>query len=137
MMTIDREEALDMATWYDRMGRLIAGLSAGEGGVARHIRKAYHLHALAPDALRPMMAEPIEEAKLEAMLECGAFESAVASLIGKAAHVTVVTGENDPAIEVRVRIEPTVDGSSTTETWPMAMLEAWAVSLHRFRSLPH
>lgn len=137
MTTIDREEALDIATWYDRMGRFIEGLNEGDGGAGRHIRKAYHLLSLAPYALRPMMAPPVEEAKLEAMLECGAFESAVASLIGKTGHVTVSNGDNDPAIEIRMRVEPSTDGSSTIETWPMAMLEAWAVSFQRLRPLPH
>lgn len=136
MTTVVDHEPLDAATWFDRMGRFVAGLDATDGTPSRHIRKAYHLHCLAPHPLKAMMAAPLPEERLEAMLECGAYESAVTSLIGKTGRVTVAPDATDGGIEVRLRVDPASPADATaSETWPTAMLEAWAVSFLRLRPL--
>lgn len=106
MTTMIDRETLDASTWFERMARLTAALGQGDGALDRHIRKAYHLHCLAPDAIKRMMSAPIEEARLEAMLECGAYDSAVGCL----------TGTEEP-IEIS----------------PLARLEAWAASFLHLR----
>lgn len=137
MMMTD-QEPLDAITWFERMGRLLDGLGQDNGGPERHIRQAYHLHCLAPHPLKRMMADPVEEARMEAMLDCGAYESAVCTLIGPAGQITVGSGGTEPGIEVRMRVDPaSLDGSGPDETWPIALLEAWAVSFMRLRTLPH
>lgn len=138
MTTVLEQEPLDANTWFDRMARLVEGLGEGEGAPDRHIRKAYHLQALAPHPLSAMMGAPVEEERFEAMLECGAYESAVTSLIGGAAQVTVGCDDPDAGIEVRLRVNPVSPGGEETATsWPTAMLEAWAVSFLRLRPLPN
>lgn len=138
MTTMHHQETLDAAMWFDRLGRFVERLGESGGGVDRHIRRAYHLQCLAPHALKPLLAEPIEETRLEAMLDCGAFESAITRLVGTAGQVTVKASEQDAAIEVRTRIAPRPhDGNAASDTWSVAMLEAWAVSFLRYRQLPH
>lgn len=138
MLTAVEQESLDANTWFDRMRRLVEGLGEGDGTPDRHIRKAYHLHALAPQPIKEMMPAPVEEERLEAMLECGAYESAVASLIGNMGQVTVGCDDRPAGIEVRLRVEPgSPSGEDTIASWPRAMLEAWAVSFLRLRPLPN
>lgn len=136
-MTGYDQESLDAMTWFERMGRFVEGLSQDHARPDRHIRKAYHLHCLAPDALKPMMAAPVEEARMEAMLECGAFESAVTSLIGTAGRVAVSSGAGG-GIEVCMSVGPGLpEDNPANDAWPIAMLEAWAESFLRLRPLPH
>ena len=136
MMTVVEQEPLDANTWFDHMERLVEGLGKGESAPDRHIRKAYYLHALAPQPLKAMMPAPIEEERFEAMLDCGAYESAVTSLIGKMGQVTVACDDRDSDIEVRLRVNPgSPAGGDTLAPWPAAMLEAWAVSFLRLRPL--
>lgn len=138
MTTVLDQEALDADTWFDRMARLVEGLGECEGALDRHIRKAYHLHTLAPHPLKAMMAAPVEEERFEAMLECGAYESAIASLIGRTGDVTVGCDDLDAGIEVRLRVNPgSPVGKDTIASWPTAMLEAWAASFLRLRPLSH
>lgn len=127
-----------MSTWFQRLGRLADGLSQSGNSPARHIRKAYYLHCLAPEAIKRMMPAPIEEARMEAMLECGAYESAVSSLIGTGGRVTVKSGERDGGVEVGLRVNPSApEAQEISDTWPLAMLEAWAASFLRLRTAPH
>lgn len=138
MTTMTDHESLDIMTWLQRLGRLADGIGQSGESADRHIRKAYHLHCLAPDPLKRMMPPPIEENRMEAMLECGAYESAVSCLIGKGGCVTVKSGENDTGIEVSLRVNPSAPATEEpSETWPLAMLEAWAVSFLRLRPAPH
>lgn len=136
MITYD-DECLDTTTWFDRMERFATGLCEQPASPARHIRKAYHLHCLAPEALKPAMPAPLEEDRMEAMLECGAYESAVASLIGPAGQVTVRNGD-EGGIQLAMRVSPDASSAQdSADTWPMALLEAWAASFLRLRARPH
>ena len=124
MTTVEHQEVLDIATWCDRMARLINNLSAYPGDTAHHIRRAYHLHCLAPHALKPMMSGHVEEGHLEAMLERGAFQSAVAGLVG------MRYGDLD-GNEARIDGNGDSIDESSEEGRSRAMLAAWA---GRFRS---
>lgn len=137
MTTVVEQEPLDADTWFDRMARLAEGL--GEGAPDRHLRKAYHLRALAPHPLKGMMAAAVEEERFEAMLECGAYESAVTSLIGETGQVAVARDDRHTGIEVRLRVDPgsPAGNETTTASWSTAMLEAWVVSFLRLRPLAH
>lgn len=134
--SVSEDDTLDAATWFDQMGRLLQGLIDSDATPERNIRKAYHLLCLAPHALKRMLPTPVAETRLEKMLECGAYESAVALLLGATGHVTVVGSDGGRGIEVRMRIDPQAP-EEPHEPWAMAMLEAWAVSFLRFRALPN
>lgn len=137
-MTIDDHDSLDATTWFERMERFADGLSMASEEPARHIRKAYHLNCLAPPALKPLMAAPVEEERLEAMLDCGAYESAVSCMIGPAGKVTVSSDRAEGGIQVTMRVRPgETNAQDTSGDWPIALLEAWAVSFLRLRPRPH
>lgn len=138
MTTANNHEALDTATWFDRMDRFAAGLGEARSAPDRHIRKAYHLHCLAPHPLKGMMPPPVDEARMEAMLERGALESAVASLTGTAGQAALRNGAAAAAVEGDMSVDSTrMSETAVTEATPMAMLEAWAAGFLRLRSRPH
>ena len=136
MTTVNDQNTLDATTWFERMGRLVEGLNDKNGRPDRHIRKAYHLLCLAPTPIKRMLPDPIPESRLESLLECGAYESAVICILGGAGHVTVTTSGDERGIEIRLRIDPQAH-QTTHESWSIALLEAWAVSFLRLRALPH
>lgn len=109
-----------MPVWCARMARLLDSLHDVDTPTARHIRTAYHLHCLAPHALRPIMTPTLDEDAFEAMLESGAYESATTSLVG-ALH-----GEG-PDYDGFVA-SPSNAGRSSGEAQSMAMLGSWAVN---------
>lgn len=130
------QEGLDPSTWLERMDRLAESIAQGAAAPDRHIRQAYHLQCLAPDGLRPMMTTPIEEERLEAMLEGGAFEAAVASVVGTAspernseASDHYVLRREDESLSSKQK--------SGVEADPMEMLQTWAKSFLRLRPQPH
>lgn len=134
-MDIEDDGSLDAATWLRRMGRFVEGLAEGEASPARHIRQAYHLHCLAPDALKPLMPAPLEEARLEAMLERGAYVSAAASLVGLAG---VRNGAPDPEMAIgRYPAAGGFDARDADQGCPIAVLETWAASFLCLRGRPH
>ena len=136
MMTVNEQEPLDTAIWFERMARFVQGLREAEGKPDHHIRKAYHLLCLAPKALKQTMPDPVEESRLEAMLECGAYESAVASIFGAASKVSIKTSNSTRGVEACMHIDPRAP-ESTRETWATAMLDAWAGSYLSRRPLPN
>lgn len=127
MTTVIEPEALDAFTWFDRVGRFRESLRQADPQPARHIRQAYHLHCLAPDALKRIMPAPLEELELDAMLASGHYEAAVSSLVGTVARATSpAPGADESALS-----------SGAANAWVLAVLEAWAASFLRLRPLRH
>ena len=130
-MTSVVTEPLDPETWFNQVERLhgIARAMDGEAPDAA-IRRAYHLSRLAPGPLRQIIPSSLDESALEALLECGGYESAVMALFGNQAGITIKKYATSPDVTVSVSLEESgVVGRGKHHTFAKALLEAWAQCL--------
>lgn len=130
-MDFTEQESLDPSTWLERIKRL-AQSSQGPDADApdRLIRLASYLARLAPPSIRELMPKPLDEARVEAFLDCGAYDSAVMALMGPRSFFTAQRKFGDDEVEVSVSMDPsTGHGTARHKLCAMAMLSAWAQCL--------
>ena len=76
-------EPLEPNLWFNRIERLLDRSRSFENEApCALLRQAMHVAQLAPRPLRDTVGFPSEEVAIEQMLECGAFLSAMAALLG-------------------------------------------------------
>lgn len=121
-------EPLDPATWFARIAVLIETAEKIDGQAPDvSIRQAFHLIALAPGPLRDMFPLRLDEHALEALLECGAYDSAVIALIGQNVNYKIDRRFQHDTLEARVALEGTsVRRIGRHNTLALGLLKAWA-----------
>lgn len=127
-MTRDNIEPLDPHTWFARLAKLLRDATLTEPGFQdKVIRQAYHLIKLAPGPLRVSLPADFDEQRVESMLECDAFESAVMVLVGLETSFTVQKDAGVNEMSVVVSLEAgSAPGHGRHESGAMAMIQAWA-----------
>lgn len=127
-------DRLDAATWFAQLNRLVEALPKDDACPDRHIRRAYYLQRLAPQALEPMMAIATED-EFEAMLEQGDYENAVAQFTSPVGlRKPFEDCASTPHHKVHGDLASST-GSSSEAQRIRAVLEAWASSFLRSQPL--
>lgn len=91
---------LDAATWFDGIARLSARME-GDARLENCLRHAFHLAALTPPPFDRLTACPMDEEAFEQLLERGAWETAVAALVGETLrHEIVARGAREAGARV-------------------------------------
>ena len=127
-MTIRSIEPLDPQTWFERVARLLEAAQTIEiQSPEALIRQAYHLVKLAPGPFRDILPVDMDEDAVEALLDCGGYESAVMALIGSQTSFTVRKDASRSEVSARLTLDPeAAPGHGRHESCALAMLQAWA-----------
>ena len=120
-------EPLDPATWFMRLEKLLADARSGqETSEGSLIRQACYLVKLAPGPFAELVPRELDEAELEKMLDCGAYESAVMVLVGHKATFTVHKHAGKKEVAATMSLEPGLaPGEGSHPSCAKAMLQAW------------
>lgn len=130
-MEFTENESLDPSTWLGRIRRLAQSSQGPEADApARLIRLASYLARLAPEPIRELMPQTWDEARVEAFLDCGAYDSAVMALLGPRSFFTAERRLDHDEVDVTVTLDPaSMPGIASHKICAMAMLSAWAQCL--------
>ena len=124
-------EPLDPITWLDKLARLHSeAMGTEERPTDSFIRQAFHLTKLAPGPYRDLLPVDVDEERVEAMLECGAHESAMMALIKPETPFQVQKPRGAERFSAQVAIDTQAPlGQSSHKVCGKAILCAWLCSL--------
>ena len=130
-MTVRPIEPLDPQTWLNRLVKLHGDAFGAEKTAPESlVRQAYHLIKLAPGPFRDVLPIDLDEAAIERLLDCGAFESAVMALLGQKASFSVHRDADASQFTAEVALDPkTSPGIGKHQNCAKAVLCAWVCSL--------
>lgn len=128
-------EPLDPETWFNQIERVAKTLSEMDGeSPDACIRRAFHIANLAPAPLRPFVKITLEEEVLERLLECGAYASAVVSLLHRDMGLTIARLPTSQEYRADVSLpHEEASGKGQHDSLEKAVLEAWAKCLLALR----
>lgn len=120
-------EPLDPVTWFCRLAKLLAQAEDLDVDSQQSvIRQAYHLVRLAPEPFRGSLPVDLDEHRVESMLDCDAYESAVMALLGAETSFTL---QKDPGVnEMSVVMSGdarSAPGHGHHQSGAKAMVQAW------------
>lgn len=120
-------QPLDLVTWFGRLAKLLE--QAEDRDVASQhsvIRQAYHLVRLAPEPFRGSLPVDLEEHRVESMLDCDAYESAVMALLGPETSFTVQKDAGVDEMSVVMSVDArSAPGHGRHQSGAKAMVQAW------------
>jgi hypothetical protein len=124
-------EPMEPSIWFERLGKLLA--SAVEKGAASPesvIRQAFHLVKLAPGPFREILPIDLDEERMERLLGCGGYESAVMALIGDRTTFSVHKVAGEQTVTAALSLDPHAQaGLGAHSSCAKAMLQAWVLCL--------
>lgn len=120
-------EPLEPVLWFDELRKILDRITAIDGEAPDAIiRKAYYLSLLAPEPLRPLISSSVSEDRLEGLLEGGAYDEAVISLINPLLAMALSRSSQEGQFEAILQL-PDGDsrGAGRGETVAKALMGAW------------
>lgn len=121
-------EPLEPELWFEQTRTIAARIARlGDEAPDAVIRKAFFLIQLTPGPLRHVVSCQIEEAELERMLACEAYDAAVAALVGAPLGVEMAREPEQDVIRATVRLPGDgIVGVASDRTIARALLAAWS-----------
>lgn len=120
-------EPLDPHTWFRRLSKLLENAqNSDQLSPETFIRRAYHLMKLSPGPFRDGLPIELEEQRVESMLACEAFESAVMALLGTQISFTVQKDGGANEVSVVMSLDASsAPGHGRHKIGAIAMVQAW------------
>lgn len=126
-MPAQQIEPLEAALWFRELERLSVSRANLDGQAPDTlIRRAFYLLQLTPSPLREFLPCSVDEPTLEAYLECGAYLSAVMSLISTQTGITVCRAPASGKVKASILLAHTpCEGVLLDDDPVKALLGAW------------
>ena len=130
-MDIRFPEPLHPETWFSRLQKLadlVDDLDNAESEMM--IRQAFHIVHLTPAPLRHLFKTDLDDAELEGLLRCEAYESAIFRLLGPPLALEISRGLHSDDVHAKIEIDDgEVCGGGAHPNVTKASIAAWTKCL--------